>query len=132
MDAPRDALAGLRILVVEDEMLIALLIEEMLQELQCEIIGPVSSVEEAITAARARPLDGALLDMNLNGESSSRAAHELNERAVPFLLVTGYDTNDSESPVFQTASRIGKPFDIEDLADGMLKVFVRRAGASVH
>lgn len=130
MDAPRDTLAGLRILVVEDEMLIALLIEEMLQELQCEIIGPVSSVEEAIAAMRARPLDGALLDMNLNGESSSRAADELNERAVPFLLVTGYDANDGESPAFQTASRIKKPFDIEDLAGSMLKVFA--GGTRLH
>ena len=116
----------MRVLVVEDEMLIAMLIKQMLQELQCEVIGPVSSVEEAIAAVRAHPLDGALLDMNLRGESSSPAAHECIDRAVPFLLVTGYDANNSEPPAFQTASRIKKPFNIEDLTDGMLEVFVDR------
>src|SRR5579872_4614964 len=112
MASPRAALAGLRILVVEDEMLIALLIEEMLQELRCEVIGPVSTVEEAVAAVRTGPVDGALLDMNLNGESSSSAAHEFIDHAVPFLVVTGYDANDSECSAFRTASRIRKPFDI--------------------
>jgi CheY-like chemotaxis protein len=98
MGTPRDTLAGLRILVVEDEMLIAMLLMQMLQELQCEVIGPVSSVKDAIAAVRAHPLDGALLDMNLRGESSSPAAHECIDRAVPFLLVTGYDANNSEPP----------------------------------
>lgn len=129
MGMPREALAGLRILVVEDELLIAMLIEQMLQELQCEVIGPVSSAEEAIAAVQAHPLDGALLDVNLNGESSSLTAHELSDRAVPFLLVTGYDANDQECFAFQTASRIRKPFDIEDLTDGMLDVFVGRSKA---
>jgi CheY-like chemotaxis protein len=127
--SPRDTLAGLRILVVEDEMLIAMLIEQMLQELRCEVIGPVSSVGDAIGALRAGAVDGALLDMNLNGESSSPAADELLERKLPFLLVTGYDANDSEPPAFQTASRIRKPFDIEDLKDGMLEVFADRSKA---
>lgn len=129
MDAPRDALAGLRILVVEDEMFVAMLIEEMLQELRCEVIGPVSSVEEAIAAVRAHPLDGALLDINLHGKSSSPAADELLERELPFLVVTGYDANDREPAAIQTASRIKKPFDIEDLTDRMLDVFVGRPRA---
>ena len=129
MASPRDALAGLRILVVEDEMLIAMLIEQMLQELRCEVIGPVSSVEEAIGVVRAGPVDGALLDMNLNGESSSSAADEFVDRKLPFLLVTGYDANHSEPLVFQTAARVRKPFDIKDLADGMLNIFPDRSKA---
>jgi CheY-like chemotaxis protein len=83
MAAAREVLAGMRILVVEDEMLIALLIQQMLQELCCEVIGPVSSVEEAVGAVRAQPIDGALLDMSLNGKSSSPAAHDLIDHAVP-------------------------------------------------
>jgi hypothetical protein len=77
----------------------------------------------------AHPLDGALLDMNLRGRSSSPAADEFLERELPFLLVTGYDANDREPPAFQTASRIKKPFDIEDLTDGMREVFVGRLKA---
>jgi DNA-binding response OmpR family regulator len=129
MAAAREVLAGMRILVVEDEMLIALLIQQMLQELCCEVIGPVSSVEEAVGAVRAQPIDGALLDMSLNGKSSSPAAHDLIDHAVPFLLITGYDASDRDSPVFQTASRIGKPFEIEELADAMLEAFVGRLKA---
>ncbi len=129
MASPRDALAGLRILVVEDEMLIAMLIEQMLQELRCEVIGPVSSVEDAIGTVRACPIDGVLLDMNLNGESSSPAADEFLERKLPFLLVTGYDANDGEPPAFHTVPRVRKPFDIVDLTDGMLEVFADRSKA---
>jgi CheY-like chemotaxis protein len=124
MNASSNALAGLRILVVEDEMLVAMLVVEMLQELQCEIVGPVSTVEGAIAVARTQRLDGALLDMNLRGTSSSPAADELLGRSVPFLLVTGYATSDRDPPAFKTAARIKKPFDIDDLTDRMLEVFV--------
>jgi len=127
MDAQRDALAGLRILIVEDEMLVAMLIEQMLQELRCEIIGPVSTVEGAIAAVRRHRLDGVLLDMNLQGESSSAAADELLNRAVPFLLVTGYAISERDPPAFVSASRMKKPFDIDHLADRMLEVFVERS-----
>lgn len=129
MDARREVLIGLRVLVVEDEWLTALHIGQMLKELQCEVIGPVPSVEEAIAAVRAHPLDGALLDMNLRGRSSSPAADEFISRAVPFLLVTGYDENDRDPLAFQTALRIKKPFDIEDLTDGMREAFVARLKA---
>jgi DNA-binding NarL/FixJ family response regulator len=64
MDTRRDALAGLRILVVEDEFLVAMLVEEMLQNLRCEIVGPVSTLEEAVATVRQNRLDGALLDVN--------------------------------------------------------------------
>jgi DNA-binding response OmpR family regulator len=124
MDARSDALAGLRILVVEDEMLVAMLIEEMLQELRCDVIGPVSTVEDAIAAVRTQRLDGALLDMNLHGKSSSLAADELLDRAVPLLLVPGFVASDRDIAALKTAPRLKKPFDIDDLTDRMLEVFV--------
>jgi DNA-binding response OmpR family regulator len=129
MDARSDALAGLRILVVEDEMLVAMLIEQMLQELRCDVIGPVSTVEDAIAAVRTQRLDGALLDMNLHGKSSSLAADELLDRAVPFLLVTGYVSSDRDLAVLKTAPRLKKPFDMDDLRDRMLEVFVGQPGS---
>ena len=54
METGRDALAGLRILIVEDEFLVAMLVEEMLQDLRCEIVGPVSTLEEAVATVRSR------------------------------------------------------------------------------
>jgi CheY-like chemotaxis protein len=78
------------ILVVEDEMLIAMLVEEMLQDLGCRVVGPVSTLEDALARISRDHLDGALLEANLRGDSSSPAADELLGLHVPFLLVTGY------------------------------------------
>ena len=86
MATGRDALAGLRILIVEDEFLVAMLVEEMLQDLRCEIVGPVSTLEEAVATVRQNRLDGALLDANLNGKNSSPVADELLGHEVPFIL----------------------------------------------
>ena len=125
MPAGRDALADLRILVVEDELLVAMLVEEMLQELGCKIVQTTSTVEESITAVRQHHLDGALLDGNLSGENSSPVADELLGHAVPFLLVSGYGCRDGDSPALKMAPRLKKPFDIDELADRMVDVFGR-------
>jgi CheY-like chemotaxis protein len=62
-----EGLAGLRILVVEDEMIIAVLIEEMLQGLGCHVVGPVSRLDAALRLAHEEPLDAAILDMRIRG-----------------------------------------------------------------
>jgi two-component SAPR family response regulator len=122
----RDALAGLRILIVEDEFLVAMLVEEMLQDLRCEIVGPVSTLEEAIATVRQNHLDGALLDVNLNGKNVSPVADELLGHEVPFILVTGYGGHKADPPVLTRAPRVTKPVNFEQLADRMTEVFVRR------
>jgi hypothetical protein len=71
-------------LLVEDEFLLAMLVEDMLQNLRCEIVGPVSTLEEAGATVRQNRLDGALLDANLNGKNSSPVADELLGH-VPFI-----------------------------------------------
>ena|SRR6516165_8764579 len=125
MPAKREALTKLRILVAEDEILVAMLVEEMLQELGCEIVATVSSVAEATAAVRRNNLDAALLDGNLNGENSSPVADELLGHAVPFLLVTGYGGRTEDPPSMKTAPRLKKPFDIDELANRMLEIFVQ-------
>lgn len=127
MQTGRDALADLRILVVEDELLVAMLVEEMLQELGCEVVRTVSTVAEGIAAVRQNRLDGALLDGNLHGENSAPVADELLGRAVPFLLVTGYGGRDGDPPALKTAPRLTKPFGIDQLADLMVEVFARHS-----
>ena len=106
MDTGRDALAGLRILIVEDEFLVAMLVEEMLQNLRCEIVGPVSTLEEAVATVRQNRLDGALLDVNLNGKSSFPVADELLGHEVPFILVTGYGGHKGDPPLLKRAPRV--------------------------
>lgn len=83
-------LAGKRILVVEDEMLVAMLVEDMLAEAGCIVVGPFARVPEALAAARTETVDAALLDVNIAGEKVFPVAHVLEERGVPFLFVTGY------------------------------------------
>lgn len=123
MPARRESLAGLRILVVEDEMLVVMLIEEMLQDLRCEIVGPTATLEEALAAVRHHRLDGALLDLNLHGKPITPVVEALLGRAVPFLLVTGYDSRDGDPPALRAAPRVRKPFSLEELAERMVEVF---------
>jgi len=78
------------VLVVEDELFVAMLVEDMLGDLGCAIVGPVGSATGAEDAARTALIDFALLDVNLEGETSFAAADVLREREIPFAFVTGY------------------------------------------
>ena len=80
----------LRILVVEDEAVIAIMIEDMLVDLGCEVVGPAGSVAEAIRLAESEPLSGAFLDVNLGGASIYPVADLLSARRIPFVFVSGY------------------------------------------
>ena len=83
-------LAGLRVLVVEDEMLVSLLIEDTLTESECIVVGPYDRVPAALEAARTLMLDAAVLDVNLAGTKVYPVAEMLSARGVPFLLLSGY------------------------------------------
>src|SRR5512134_2519786 len=115
MEARPEKLHGLRILVVEDEALVLMEIEDMLRELGCESVGPVSSVATALAAIGENELDGSLLDMNLRGEHILPAAEKLLARGVPFLLVTGYAICSGNAPTLKDAPRLTKPFSLQSL-----------------
>lgn len=85
-----NSIEGLRLLVAEDEALVSILIEDMLAELGCSVIGAAANVPAALEIARKGGIDGAILDVNLGGESIGPVADELALREVPFLFVTGY------------------------------------------
>ena len=119
-------LAGLRILVVEDELLVAMMIEDALRESKCEIIGPVGTIKAALAAVQRHTLDGALLDSNLHGRAITPVAEELSARAVPFIMVTGYASSALDVEVVRTAPRIIKPFTDKLLAATMMEVFGTR------
>jgi CheY-like chemotaxis protein len=108
-------LDGLRVLVVEDEMMVSMLIEDMLTDLGCTIVGPASRLEEAMQLAREAELDCAVLDVNLGGQPIFPVADLLREKGAPFAFATGYGDAglrdvDRGSPVLQ------KPFREADLA----------------
>jgi CheY-like chemotaxis protein len=83
-------LHDLKVLVVEDEFLIAVVIEEMLVSAGCIVAGPVSRLTEAIDIAYNTDCDAALLDINLAGERVYPIAEVLSQRGVPFVFLTGY------------------------------------------
>lgn len=82
--------AGVRVLLVEDEGLIAIMLEEMLEDLGCEVVASVSSIIRAQEAIRSFDVEVALLDVNLSGETSFEFARELGRRDTPFIFSTGY------------------------------------------
>jgi DNA-binding response OmpR family regulator len=79
-----------RVLVVEDEMLVAMVLEDQLADAGFKVVGPAFSVEEAMRLAASEPLDGAVLDINLAGEKVYPVADLLAARNVPFVYVTGF------------------------------------------
>src|SRR5207237_544124 len=80
------ASAGVRILVVEDELMISMLVEDMLAELGYQVVGVAASLEEASRLAREVEFDGALLDVNLNGKKVDAVAQTLAVRNIPFVF----------------------------------------------
>lgn len=83
-------LQNARVLVVEDEFLVAADVEEALRELGCEVVGPFPAVDEAMSFLAADTPDAAVLDVNVRGELVFPLADELLRRGVPFVFCTGY------------------------------------------
>jgi CheY-like chemotaxis protein len=107
-------LRKLRVLVVEDEGIVAMLIEDMLTDLGHDVAAVASRIGDAIDIAQNETFDWAIVDVNLHGQASYPVADVLKERGVPFAFATGYgakglDTNYSYAPV------LVKPFVMADL-----------------
>jgi PAS domain S-box-containing protein len=114
----RRSLADMRLLVVEDELLVSMLIQEILGELGATVAGPYARLSDGLAAAKAEGFDGAILDLNLAGESADPLADFLLARGVPFVFITGYqresiDRRYANVPVLQ------KPIDAAAL-EGVL------------
>ncbi|HEX8642574.1 MAG TPA: response regulator [Allosphingosinicella sp.] len=108
----------LRILVVEDEMLVAMNIEDMLLALGHEVAGLASRLGPALDLAREGEFDLAMLDVNLAGETSFAVADVLRARGIPFLFATGYGV-DGIADNYQGAPVLQKPFRSRDLAGAL-------------
>jgi CheY-like chemotaxis protein len=120
-------LADLRVLVVEDEVFIALEIEERLRRLGCAVVGPVGRLERALELARAEALDGALLDVNIRGGFVYPVAMELRAREVPVVLSTGY-APEALPAAFRDLPCLRKPFGAGQLEAAALAAFAGRRG----
>ena len=121
-----DPLDGLRVLIVEDETLVAMLIEEYLLELGCNVAFSASRVAKAMKGLQTCPVDVAVLDVNVAGESISGLVETLDGRGIPFIFASGYgargvDARWAGSPVLQ------KPFTGSDLRAALLTLLGKQA-----
>jgi DNA-binding NarL/FixJ family response regulator len=108
-------LAGLRVLVVEDEFLVAIDLELMLRELGCEVVGPIGDLARAERAAAEEALDIALLDVNIGGQPVTTVADALVARGVPMVFCTGYQAENLPDR-YPAAPTLMKPFQPLDIA----------------
>ena len=106
-----------RILVVEDEALIAVMVEDMLTELGSREVGPAATIEAALELARSAEIDAAVLDVNVRGERIDPVAETLLARGIPVLFATGYGEVRLASGVQTTV--IDKPYTQDKLARGL-------------
>ena len=106
--------AGRRILVVEDEFLIRMLLEDMLTDLGYDLAGVAGRVDEAANLARNTELDLAILDVNLDGHDVYPVADILIQRGVPFVFVSGYGGRGLPE-AYSNRPTLQKPFQLEEL-----------------
>ena len=124
------ALEGIRVLVVEDEFLVATLIEDMLVAAGCVVAGPIPRLSKALDAVGSGTFDAAVLDVNLAGDAHrSGRGSALSRRNVPFVFVTGYGTGALPGE-YAARPRLCKPFKMADLLDKLSSVVAPPSGSA--
>lgn len=118
---PQSAVAGMRVLMVEDEMMVAMALEMLLETMDCTVVK-AGRLDKAIQLAEAETLNGALLDINLGGETVYPAAATLERRGIPFIFMTGYDINRLGSE-YSGRPVLKKPFQNDEMQRMMAETF---------
>jgi CheY-like chemotaxis protein len=110
--------AYLRVLIVEDEYLLADDMAQALRKFGADVVGPVPSSDQALALLAEEPVDAAVLDINLKGQMVFPVADVLREQGVPFVFATGYDEA-AVPEAYRDVPRWEKPFRPEDLAKAL-------------
>jgi CheY-like chemotaxis protein len=121
---------GSRVLVVEDEALLTMVIEKALTQAGVALVGPASTLPEALALARAEALDAAVLDVNINGEPVFPVADFLRERGVPFVFATGYAAQMAIPARHQASLRLPKPYRGDQLRQVLAQAMAGRNGGA--
>lgn len=120
----KTSLAGLRVLIVDDWFMVAQELQRMAASAGCEVIGPIGDLDAADQAATDELLDGAILDVNINGREIFPVADKLVARGIPFIFVTGYDAPRTLPDEFRDSPVLEKPFQQSQLIALMEQHFV--------
>lgn len=118
------ALAGKRILVVEDEFIIAAMVEDVLVELGATVVGPAYKIPDGVLLAQQQAIDAAVVDVNINGEPSDAIAEALQARDIPFVFATGYGARGLER---FSAPVLDKPYSAEKLTAALQRAMAPKA-----
>ena len=119
-------LEGLKVLVVEDNLLLAEVTKILLEDSGCQVVGPAGWLQHGLELARSEALDGAILDINLHGEMSFPVAEVLRARGVPFVFVTGYEDRSIVPMAYRSAPRLDKPVADERLLEVLVAAFAAK------
>jgi len=117
-----------RILVVEDDFLVATLVAEILESVGWQVVGPVACLATALDAAASEDFDAAVLDVNLRGQTVYPVAEALDARSVPFVFVTSY-SREALPPLFCGRPHLGKPFAPGELIGTVARLIASAAEA---
>jgi CheY-like chemotaxis protein len=120
-----DRFSGRRVLLVEDESIVAWLLKDMLVDLGCSVVGPAADVNQALAMIEAESIDVVVLDVNLRGQMSYPVADVLVARGVPFVFSTGYD-KDRLLDGYRIFPALQKPFHRSDLGDTLAKLLASK------
>jgi DNA-binding NtrC family response regulator len=104
-----------RVLFVEDEAMVSMLIEDMLLDLGVEVIGPATKIDQALSLAREAEIEAAVLDINIGGQHTFSVADILQARGIPVIFATGYGSS-ALPERFQRTPILHKPFDSRSFA----------------
>jgi len=119
------SLSGVRVLVVEDEMMVSMLLQDMLSDIGCTPVGPARRMGPALKLIEHAGFDIAILDVNLNGDESYPIADALAARAIPFVFASGYSA-DSLREKYRSIPSLQKPFQQHELEQTLAAVLIRR------
>jgi CheY-like chemotaxis protein len=127
MTVDNTAAAGRRVLLVEDELMIRMLLDGMVTELGHTVAGEAGGIEEAMKLAKEAEFDVAILDVNLNGKPITPVVEILIDRGLPFVFATGYGAR-GVPEAYRANPTLQKPFQAEALAQALQEVAPKATG----
>lgn len=118
-----NVLSGLRLLIVEDDAVVALNLQDFVESLGCIVAGPAGRLSDAFALAERQPIDGAILDINLHGEMVFPLAERLAARKIPLLFCSGYALTAAVPAQFAHCPQIPKPWSEPTLKAALIATF---------